>query len=53
MDICQDPSVEATSLRAVHTAAGRLDTMWRDEEVVGWSREVGVSMAVPPNHLFQ
>lgn len=29
---CEDPSAEATSLRAVHTAAGRLDTMWRDEE---------------------
>ena len=35
----QDPSAKATSLRAVHTAAGRLDTMWRDEEVP-WSGDV-------------
>lgn len=28
----QEPPVEGAALRAVHTAAGRLDMMWRDDE---------------------
>jgi len=29
---CEEPPVEGAALRAVHTAAGRLDMMWRDDE---------------------
>lgn len=29
---CEEPQAEGVGLRAVHTAAGRLDMMWRDEE---------------------
>ena len=40
--VSKEPPAEA-ALRAVHTAAGRLDMMWRDEEDL-WSASFLVSL---------